>query len=83
MGSTQLFFGRNVSCRFPKVGFREPIFYEKIGVFGIKFWEICTLRAEILVKNKPENSFFSLKVDSVGPHAQCIDGKIGRLGSAD
>ena len=57
-GDTQLFFGWYVPHRFPKVGYREQVFLEKIGVLGAKIQEFCTLRAEILAENKAENAKF-------------------------
>lgn len=50
-GGTQLFFCRYVPRGFPKVGSRERIFFEKLGVLGTKIWEIWLLKAEILAKN--------------------------------
>ena len=44
---------------FPKVGSREQIFLDKLGILGKKIWKICVLRAEILAKDKTENAIFS------------------------
>ena len=49
-------FGAQTSVIFSPA--RERIFYEKVGVLGTKIWEICILRAEILSKNKAENTVF-------------------------
>ena len=61
VGHSTFFFGRFVPHGFPKVGSREWIFFEKLGVLGMKLWEICILRAEILAKNKAENAHFFSK----------------------
>ena len=60
---------------FLKAGSRERTFFEKIGVLGTKNWEICVLRAEILVKNKAEMQNVS-KFLKWGPHERCINGKL-------
>ena len=52
LGGTQFFFGGCVPHGFQKVGSREWIFLEKLGVFGTKMWKICILRAEILSKTR-------------------------------
>ena len=57
-GALNFFFGMYVPRGFPKVGSRERIFFEKLGVLGTKIWEICLFRAEILAKNKAENAKF-------------------------
>ena len=57
-GGTQLFFGRCVPRGFPKVGSRERVFLEKLGVLGAKIQKICVLRTHILAKNKAENVKF-------------------------
>ena len=53
-------------CGFPKVGYRKQIFFEKLRVLETKIWEICILRAEILVKNKAEKYKISLKIENEG-----------------
>ena len=55
-GGTQLFFGEYVPRWFPKVGSRERVFLEKIGVLGAKIQKFCVLRAEFLAENKAEKA---------------------------
>ena len=50
---------------FSKVGSREWIFYEKLGVLGTKIQKICILRAEILAQIKAENTIL-LKIGKRG-----------------
>ena len=52
------FFGGYVPRGFPKVGYRELAFLEKMGVLEAKIQKFCILRAEILAKNKAENANF-------------------------
>ena len=61
---------------FPKVGSRERVFLEKLGVLGAKIQKFCVLRAEILPKNKAENAKFFKNCKWEGAHEQCIDCKL-------
>ena len=54
------FFSGYVPRGFPKVGSKERVFLEKIGVLGAKIQKFCVLRVEILAKNKTENAIFFL-----------------------
>ena len=57
----------------------------KVKGLGMKIWEICILRAEILAENKAENTmfFFSKYLKWGSGHMSNILMVIGRLGNAD